>query len=65
MSTLLRELRESPKADGHDRIYTHGEKEVESTQQKMRDGVPVSDKTAEELRLIGQYVGIDYDAYFA
>jgi len=26
MSTLLRELRESPKADGKDRIYTHGER---------------------------------------
>lgn len=64
MSTLLRELRESPKADGHDRIYTHGEKEMESTAQKLKDGIPVSDKTVEELRLIGEYVGLDYDAYF-
>ena len=28
LSTFLEELRESPKADGQERIYTHGEKEV-------------------------------------
>lgn len=64
MSTLLRELRESPKAEGHERIYTHGEKEMESTQEKLKTGIPVSDKTVDELRSIGQYVGLNYDEYF-
>ena len=65
MSTLLRELRESDKADGQERIYTHGEKEMMSMEQKQRDGIPVSDKTVDELKMIGEYVGLAYSDYFA
>ena len=64
MSHLLQELRESPKADGHDRIYTHGEKEVESKAQKLIDGVPVNEKTLQELRDIGASQGLNFDDYF-
>ncbi|MBR5543797.1 MAG: Ldh family oxidoreductase [Oscillospiraceae bacterium] len=64
MSNLLQELRESPKADGHDRIYTHGEKEVESKAQKLCDGVPVNEKTLQELRDIGASQGLNFDDYF-
>lgn len=63
MSTLLRELRESPKADGHDRIYTHGEKEAESMNDKLKNGIPVNEKTLEELKMIGAYVGLSIDDY--
>lgn len=58
MSTLLRELRESPKADGCDRIYTHGEKEVESAQRLQKAGIPVNDKTLKEMREIGASMGL-------
>ncbi len=64
MSNLLQELRESPKADGHDRIFTHGEKEVESKAQKLRDGVPVNEKTLQELKDIGASQGLNFDDYF-
>ena len=64
MSNLLQELRESPKADGHDRIFTHGEKEVESKAQKLIDGVPVNEKTLQELRDIGASQGLNFDDYF-
>ena len=64
MSKLLQELRESPKADGHDRIFTHGEKEVESKAQKLIDGVPVNEKTLKELREIGASQGLNFDDYF-
>jgi len=64
MSLLLKELRESPKADGHDRIFTHGEKEVESMAEKLVTGIPANEKTIAELKEIGQVVGLDYDAYF-
>jgi LDH2 family malate/lactate/ureidoglycolate dehydrogenase len=64
MSTLLKELRESPKAEGHDRIYTHGEKEMESMAEKLQNGIPVSDKTWDELVGIAQAVGLDIDSYF-
>lgn len=64
MSNLLQELRESPKADGHDRIFTHGEKEVESKAQKLIDGVPVNEKTLQELKDIGASQGLNFDDYF-
>ena len=64
MSLLLKELRESPKADGCDRIYTHGEKEVESMAEKLKIGIPANEKTIAELREIGNVVGLNYDDYF-
>jgi len=64
MSILLQELRDSPKADGHRRIYTHGEKEMESQAEKLQNGIPVNDKTCDELKKIGSYVGLSFDDYF-
>ncbi len=64
MSTLLRELRESPKADGCDRIYTHGEKEIESMADKKVNGIPVNDKTVAEMKMIGEEVGLNFEDYF-
>jgi len=63
-SRFLRELRESPKADGEGRIYTHGEKESESRRDKLVSGIPVNAKTREEMRMIAAYHGMDYDGYF-
>ncbi len=64
MSTLLQELRESPKADGHDRIYTHGEKEQESMAEKLVQGIPANEKTLAELRAIGEKLGVSFEEYF-
>jgi len=64
MSTLLQELRDSAKAEGRDRIYTPGEPEMESMADKLANGIPVNEKTEEELRMIGEYVGVDYAEYF-
>lgn len=64
MSLLLKELRESPKADGHDRIYTHGEKEIESMNEKLKNGIPVNNKTVAELKEVGKTVGLNYQDYF-
>ncbi len=64
MSQLLQELRESPKADGRDRIYTHGEIEVESMREKLKSGIPVNEKTLEELKMIGGQHGLDFNEYF-
>ncbi|MCI8465308.1 MAG: Ldh family oxidoreductase [Lachnospiraceae bacterium] len=63
MSTLLRELRESKKADGQPRIYTHGEKEMESLAEKQKTGIPVNERTLEEFRRIGAYVGVSFEEY--
>lgn len=64
MSKLLQELRESPKADGHDRIYTHGEKELESAAEKLKSGIPVNEKTLAELKMIGEKLGLKFNDYF-
>jgi LDH2 family malate/lactate/ureidoglycolate dehydrogenase len=64
MSTLLQELRDSPKADGCARIYTHGEKELESVEQIRRSGIPVNDKTLAELRQIGAQLDLSFADYF-
>lgn len=63
MSTLLQELRESPKADGCDRIYTHGEKELISAAQKLKDGIPVNEKTLDEMKMIGEQLGLNFSDY--
>lgn len=64
MSTLLKELRESPKADGRDRIYTHGEIEMESMREKLKSGIPVNEKTLQELKMIGKKSGLIFSEYF-
>ncbi|MBE6995893.1 MAG: Ldh family oxidoreductase [Ruminococcaceae bacterium] len=62
LSTLLQELRESPKADGRERIFTPGEMEMESRADKLKNGIPASDATMEELRGIAAHFGMDFDA---
>ncbi len=64
LSTFLRELRESPKAEGAARIYTHGEKEVEATARIMKEGVPVNINTLREMIEFANFVGIDPKKYF-
>ncbi len=62
LSVLLQELRDSKKAAGRDRIYTPGEMEVYSREDKLKNGVPVNDSTLEELRTVGAELGLDFDA---
>lgn len=62
-STLLQELRDSPKADGQKRVYIHGEKELESYERKIIDGIPVNEKTFKEIQMIAEYAGLDSAVY--
>ena len=39
--TILRELRNSRKAPGHERIFTAGEKEFENELKVRKDGIPI------------------------
>ena len=63
-STYLQELRESPKADGQERIYTHGEKEVAAIADRKANGIPVNDNTMVEVYEMCQYLGMDFSKYF-
>ena len=46
---LLRDLRNSQKMPGHDRIYTAGEKEYENFLVRSKNGVPIPDSLWEEM----------------
>lgn len=63
-SNYLQELRESPKAEGQDRIYTHGEKEVAAVEKMMKEGIPVNDNTMVEVWDMCQYLNMDFSKYF-
>ena len=63
LSTLLRQLRESPKAEGADRIYTHGEKEVFAYKDRMENGVDVNINTVAEMVDLCNYLGMDVEDY--
>ena len=64
LSAYLQALRESPKAEGQTRIYTHGEKEVEAERRLMAEGIPVNDNTMVEVYEMCQYLGMDFSKYF-
>ncbi len=63
-SEYLQALRDSPKADGQQRIYTHGEKEVFAVQDRLDNGIPVNDNTMMEVLDLCQYLGLDFGSYF-
>ena len=64
LSGYLQELRSSPKAEGAQRIYTHGEKEVEAVADRMKNGVPVLDNTMVELQDLCSSLDLDFSSYF-
>ncbi len=64
LSTFLEELRQSPKAEGAERIYTHGEKEVFAVADRRKNGIPVNVNTVREMVEFARFVGIDPKEYF-
>jgi len=61
MDDLQRRLKATPKADGQNRVYIHGEKEYEEAERRSRDGIHLHPKVAVDLRAIAVQLGIDYD----
>lgn len=59
LSTFLKELRESPKSEGADRIYTHGEKEIFAKADRLKNGINVNINTVAEMFEMCKYVGLD------
>ena len=57
LSKFMQELRDADKAEGQNRIYTHGEKEFYSKQDVIANGVSVNDKTYAEMEMIAEYTG--------
>lgn len=63
LSTFLQELRESPKALGQDRIYTHGEKEHFAYENRMKEGIPVNVNTVAEMKSFCEFANLDVAEY--
>ncbi len=61
MDDIQRRLRATPKAEGQDRIYIHGEKEYEEAERRAQAGIPLNPKVAADLQAIGQELGVEYD----
>ena len=64
LSVFLDELRNSPKADGKEKIYTHGEKEVLAIEKIKEQGIAVDVKTVYEMKQMSDYLGMDFEKYF-
>ena len=63
-SKYLEDLRQSPKADGQERIYTHGEKEIAALADRKANGIAVNENTVREMIDMANYLGMDVKAYF-
>jgi len=59
MSKFLQELRDSKKAEGHSRIYTHGEREAELMEKRIASTIPLNEKTLEEMMNIAVKLKVD------
>jgi LDH2 family malate/lactate/ureidoglycolate dehydrogenase len=64
LSVFLQELRDAPKAEGQDRIYTHGEKEHFAVERVQEQGVAVDMKTVIEMMQLANDLKIDFSDFF-
>jgi len=60
MDDMIRRLKNSNTAEGQDRIYVHGEKEFELEERYRREGVPLYFKVYDDLKAIGDEVGVPF-----
>lgn len=63
LSAFLEELRQSPKAENADRIYTHGEKEYFACRERMEKGIDVDENTVSEMIDLCHYLDMDVERY--
>jgi L-2-hydroxycarboxylate dehydrogenase (NAD+) len=60
MDDLLRSLKDSPRAEGHDRIYVAGEPEWECEQHRRRHGIPLAPGLVRQLREVAAETGVPF-----
>ena len=57
---IIRKIRDSKKAPGHDRIYTAGEKEYLVWQERKDKGVPISEPVQKEMSAVRDSLKLNY-----
>src|SRR2546428_8865160 len=60
MDRLARELKDSPKPQGQERIYVHGEKSFVRMEKFRKEAIPLDPKVVENLKKIGADLGIPW-----
>lgn len=61
MDDLQRRLKGSPKAEGQNRIYIHGEKEFENAERNLKEGLAVNPKVVADLRALAAELSVKFD----
>jgi LDH2 family malate/lactate/ureidoglycolate dehydrogenase len=61
MDDMLRALKESDKAEGHDRIYTHGEIEFETERDRLENGIPYHPVFIDQLRELASEFDLPFE----
>ncbi len=64
LENYLEEIRSSHKANDHDRIYTHGEKEAEMFNHRKVQGIVIHERTLIEMKELSDELSMDFDTYF-
>ncbi|MBM3706884.1 MAG: Ldh family oxidoreductase [Actinobacteria bacterium] len=60
MDDMIKLLKNSPKAAGHNRIFVAGEKEFEIAKYNEKNGIPILKNVAEELKKNGERIGVPF-----
>jgi LDH2 family malate/lactate/ureidoglycolate dehydrogenase len=58
MDDMLQALKDTPRAEGQERVYTAGEPEAETERRRRIDGIPVAPALAADLRRIAGELGV-------
>ena len=61
MDEMIQTMKSSQKAKGQNRVYIHGEKEFEKSEEYKKNGVPLGEKVVDTLKQLGQESGVPYN----
>ena len=61
MDEMIRILKSAPKAENQDRIFIHGEKEIENSEKYLKNGIPLMETVVDSLKEAGNEVGVPFD----
>jgi LDH2 family malate/lactate/ureidoglycolate dehydrogenase len=61
LDALFTQLKTAEKATGQERIYIHGEKEFELTENYRQNGIPLLEEVVKSLQTAGENAGVPFD----
>jgi LDH2 family malate/lactate/ureidoglycolate dehydrogenase len=62
MDTMIQDFRSLPRAEGEERIYTHGEIEFEHEEDRRKNGIPLNPNVVTTLESIAEETGVPFPA---